>query len=73
MDRANYQCYEWKRALTNENRQDPDGHGWLMKDGVLAVEWCRQKPAPDAILSFVTCTCKKNKCQTGSYDCFAIG
>ena len=34
MDRTNYQCYELKRALTNENRQDPDGYGWLMQDGV---------------------------------------
>ena len=73
MDRANYQCYERKSALTNENRQVPDGHGWLMKEGVLPVEWCRQKPEPDAILSFVTCTRKKNKCQTGSCGCFAIG
>ena len=69
MDRANYQCYERKSALTNENRQVPDGHGWLMKEGVLPVEWCRQKPEPDAILSFVTCTRKKNKCQTGSCGC----
>ena len=73
MDKANYQCYEWKRALRNESHQDPDGHGWLMKDGILVVEWCQQKPAPDAILTFVMSTCKKNKSQTGSCDCFAIG
>ena len=32
-----------------------------------------QKPAPDSILEMVSCRCKRTKCQSESYNCFAHG
>lgn len=69
-DRANYQCYEWKRALEKGYLiESPIGHGWKLDEGNICIDWMSEKPAPDAILEFVSCNCKKNKCQTGSCSC----
>ena len=35
----------------------------------LEIEWITQQPAPDSLLNFVTCNCKKSKCQTGVCQC----
>ena len=72
LKRVNYQCYGWKNALTDGDLHEPNGHGWLMKDGGLSVQWCRQRPAPDAILEFVSCRCRKNMCNSGNCNCFAV-
>ena len=73
MERANFQSYEWKHALENNSRQYPEEHGWIKKDGALVVEWLRQKPAPELMLEFVSCKCKKSKCSNGMCDCFLVG
>ena len=73
MERANFQNYEWKNALENNSRQNPQGQGWIKKDGVLAFEWFRQKPAPELVLEFVSSKCKKNKCRHGMCVCFMVG
>ena len=72
MERANFQSYEWKHAL--ENKSSRPRRAWLdKKDEALAVEWLRQKPAPELVLKFVSCKCKKNKCRNGMCDCFVVG
>ena len=73
MVRAIFQSYEWKHALENNSRQDPEGHGWIKKEGVLAVEWLRQKTAPESVLDFFSCKCKKNKCSNGMCNYFMVG
>ena len=49
MERANFQSYEWKHALENNSRQDPEGHGWIKRmkrsllnglDKSLPLNWC---------------------------------
>ena len=72
MERANFQSYEWKHAL--ENKSSRPRRAWLdKKDEALAVEWLRQKPAPELVLKFVSCKCKKNKCRNGMCNCFVVG
>ena len=39
----------------------------------MQIEWCRQKPAPDAVREFVTCRCVKTMCKTAKSNCSAIG
>ena len=39
----------------------------------MQIEWCRQKPAPDDVLEFVTCWCVKTMCKTAKYNCSAVG
>lgn len=64
-DRANYQCQQWKMA---RNRchivPNPDNHGWVEGNGSLAVRWLTSKPAPEVILEFVSCSCRKRECTT---------
>ena len=31
-----------------------------------------EKPAPDAVLEFVSCCCKKNGCKTGACNCVSL-
>lgn len=65
--KAMSETMHWKTSC-----QDPEGHGWIKKAGALAVEWLRQKLAPELVLEFVSCKCKKNKCSNGMCDCFMV-
>ena len=74
--RANYQCYIWKhatRALLN--MPDPVNHGWIINDESLAILWMTLPIAPDSILCFVNCSCKKGcsnarcSCRKASLQC----
>ena len=44
-----------------------------MNDSEMQIEWCRKKPAPDAVLEFVTCRCVKTMCKTAKCNCSAVG
>ena len=52
----------------NKEQKGPGGiililsHCWKLEDGNNCIEWTMEKPAPDAMLEFVSCNCKKNKC-----------
>ena len=71
--RVNYQVFEWKQALDKDFiLTDPDGEGWVVIDGKLFVKWMTELPAPESILEFVSCGCKKNKCKTGLCRCFSV-
>ena len=69
--RANYQTLEWKSALiANHVFIDPTDHGWeRVADGRIDIMWNTLKPAPDALLEFVACNCKKNRCVNNKCRC----
>ena len=72
-DRANYQCHEWKSALDKDHLLlNPVGYGWKEDDGKLAVNWTLFKPAPDSILEFVSCECKKSQCVNNQCKCKSV-
>ena len=65
-ERASYVTGIWKSALSPiVNVPDPVGYGWCKDEttGTLELKWMNQKPAPDAILEFLSCGCKKSKCE----------
>lgn len=62
--RANYQTALWRRCLMQDpEAPDPTQHGWRLenKDGtdVLVINWMTIKPAPDAIIELLACTCSR--------------
>ena len=65
-DRVNYQCCQWKMALNPHHElSDPTDHGWVNDDnGRSGMHWTECKPAPEAILEFVTRSCCKSECGT---------
>ena len=65
-DRANHQCRQRKMALNlHHELSDPTDHCWINDDnGRLGIHWTECKPAPEAILEFVTCSCRKSECGT---------
>ena len=72
-NRANYQAYEWKRALDLTHVfLEPIGKGWILENGELKIDWMKQKPAPDSILEFVSCKCSKSMCKSGLCQCFKM-
>ena len=69
--RANYQAAIWQRSLTSKPTiQSPvDSNGWNLDDeGQLAVNWNGGPMAPDAVLAFLSCKCKRS-CQLPSCQC----
>ena len=75
IQRANYQTAVWRRSLIN-NPEIPspvDCGGWeLSPDGSLQVRWMQGSPAPDVVLEFLSCKCKK-KCSLPKCECLANG
>ena len=73
-DRLNYQCRQWKTALNlHHELSDPTDHGWVNDDnGRLGIHWTECKPAPEAILEFVTCSCRKSECGTNQCGCVFV-
>ena len=69
--RANYQSFVWKRALCYEY-SNPVGNGWIREDGALSIQWTLNRPAPDEILEFISCNCKKSKCATNDCQCKSV-
>ena len=70
ISRANYQSYIWRHAvqpiLSLPNICD---HGWKIdEEGNIAINWMSLAPAPDSVLEFVNCKCKKG-CQNNRCSC----
>ena len=68
--RANYQCYIWRHAVLPILRL-PDfcNHGWkLDEEGNVTINWMSFAPAPDSVLEFVNCQCKKG-CENNRCSC----
>ena len=47
----------------------PDGHGRKIAEGETILKWLNSKPAPEKILEFVSCSCKKS-CLNEDSCCF---
>ena len=73
--RANYQAAIWRRSLQNVPTipDATDGHGWKL-DGDLQIfiEWITGAPAPDIVLSLMSCKCARS-CKAGSCPCIDNG
>ena len=58
--RSNFQVAEWKDALASDKTpRDLNGNGWEKNKNKLQIKWTTKKPAPDEVLEFVICNCKK--------------
>ena len=60
IQRANHQAFIWKRSLVAFIvPPSPVGNGWELKDDELTIQWMTSYVAPDQLLEFVNCGCKK--------------
>ena len=60
--RANYQVATWRRSLVNssETPNPSQGHGWTTsEDGSLVINWMAGSPAPQVVLSLLSCKCAR--------------
>ncbi|XP_070535408.1 uncharacterized protein [Ptychodera flava] len=63
--RANYQTAIYRRCLQAKmDAPSPHGHGWIVQDSELSIQWMTLPPAPDSIINFVSCKCKKSGCSS---------
>jgi hypothetical protein len=73
--RANYQAAIWRRSLQNTPQipEATDGHGWIIDgDGQIAIAWITRAPAPDVVLSLMSCKCVRS-CKADSCPCIDNG
>ena len=62
-----------KDALVSDKTpRDPNGNGWERNENKLQIRWTTKKPAPDEVLEFVICNCKKSRCETNKCPCFSF-
>ncbi|KAJ8050300.1 hypothetical protein HOLleu_03446 [Holothuria leucospilota] len=72
--RANYQAAIHKACMEQYPEIPPPvNHGWKLVDNNLVIDWMDRPPAPDSILEFVQCGCKKSKCQQRNCSCVQNG
>ncbi|XP_070562293.1 uncharacterized protein [Ptychodera flava] len=63
--RANYQTAIYRLCLQAKmDAPSPHGHGWIVQDSELSIQWMSFPPAPDSIINFVSCKCKKSGCSS---------
>ena len=68
--RVSYATAMVKKCLTPQlDVPEPAGHGWIIKEGSLEIYWMLRKPAPDEVLSLVSCNCKKSARKTKPCIC----
>lgn len=68
--RVNFASYICKNCtIPILNAPSPVGYGWSLPADTLEITWGTQGPAPDSILEFVSCKCKKG-CQTNRCSCY---
>ena len=72
--RANYQAAIWRRSLQNHPTvPDPTEYGWILSENnQLAIKWMQGNPAPDSVLNFLACNCKR-KCTLPDRSCMNNG
>ena len=67
--RVNFASYICKNCIIPIlNAPSPVGYGWSIVGDTLEITWGTQGSAPDSILEFVSCKCKKG-CQTKRCSC----
>lgn len=68
--RANYQACIHHRCLDQSiSAPSPEGHGWVIQNGVLNIVWNNLPFAPDSLLKHISCSCKKTGCSRGKCSC----
>ena len=68
--RVNFESYLRKHATTPIMASpSPVGYGWKLEEGHLEIVWGTQQPAPESILEYVNCKCKKG-CKTKRCSCY---
>jgi hypothetical protein len=67
--RANYQTAIWKRSTQGTS---PVGRGWQLNEGTLAIHWMAGRPAPEAVLDLLSCSCAR-KCDLQNCQCLKNG
>ena len=73
--RANYQAVIWRRSLVNsaETPNPSQGHGWTTsEDGSLVINWMTGSPAPQVVLSLLSCICARS-CRPNDCTCIVNG
>ena len=73
--RANHQAGIWRRSLQGSASvplPHADKQGWLLCDSKLDVDWLGLPPAPQSLLEFVSCGCKKG-CESRACSCLKQG
>ena len=73
--RANFQAGIWRSLVPINEIPDPVGHGWEMdlegnNSGCLVIDWMDCPIAPTAVLSLITCKCKRT-CKLPECSCLA--
>ena len=67
--RVNFENYTRKNStIPTLDAPSPVGYGWSLTGDTLEITWETQGPAPDSILEFVSCKCRKG-CQTKRCSC----
>ena len=66
--RANYQPYMWQWCLEREkDTLSQEGHGWMIDDEQIVVDWMQDKPAPQVVMELIALkccgVCKASECQ----------
>ena len=72
---ANYQAAIWRRGLVNspETPNHSQGHGWTTsEDGSLVINWMTGSPAPQVVLSLLSCKCAR-ACRPNDCTCIVNG
>ena len=70
ISRAHFQCYIWRRSTQPIlNLPSFCDHGWKVDtEGNVSIDWMKLPVAPDSILEFINCKCKKG-CATRRCSC----
>ena len=69
--RANYQAAVWKHCIVqNQSIPKPEGHSWQFNKGLMTPKWISGAPAPNSILDFLSCDCKKD-CNSQKCSCIS--
>ena len=50
-----------------------EDYGWIIKDGVLQIQWMLRKPVPDELIQLISCSCRKSKCLGNQCVCRSHG
>ena len=71
--RANYQTFIWRSCfLRHPGIPEPEEYGWKSEEESLVIDWMSGSPAPDAVLSLLSCDCSRF-CTTVDCVCIANG
>ncbi len=54
--------------MNNIAAPSPNGFGWILEGNNLEIKWGTKESAPDSILEYVMCKCKKG-CNTKRCSC----